>query len=114
LGQHGLDGAHLHLVVVRLDRMDDVVVLTIPTGDLRADQRVAPLHFVRQCLADVMQQRPALEQRRVEAELTGHHPGNVRGFDQVLEHVLAVGRPVPELSEQLRQLRMHVGDSEVD
>src|SRR5215469_343968 len=46
LGEHGLDGAHLHLVVMGLDRVHHVVGLAVFAGDLRADQRVAALDLV--------------------------------------------------------------------
>ena len=114
LGQHRLDRAHLDLVVVRLDGVHHVLGLAVPAGDLRADQRVAALHLVGQGLADVVQHGAALHQRRVHAELAGHHAGDVRGLDQVLEHVLAVGGAVAEPAEQVDQLRVQVGDGQVD
>ncbi len=62
LGEHGADGARLDLVVMRLDGMDDVLVLAVAAGDLRADQRVTALDLVGQRLAEVVQQRAALGQ----------------------------------------------------
>ena len=50
----------------------------------------------------------------VDAELGGHHAGQVRGLHQVLEHVLAVRRAVAQPAEQGHQLRVHVGDADLD
>ena len=47
-------------------------------------------------------------------ELGGHQPGQVGGLDQVLEHVLAVRRPEPQLAEQRDQLGVDVGDADLD
>ena len=57
---------------------------------------------------------PRATDPRVDAELGGHHPGDVRGLDQVAEHVLAVGRAVLEPADQGDQLRVQVGDPDVE
>src|SRR5271166_2575279 len=114
LGEHGLDGADLDLVVVRLDRVHDVLRLAVPAGDLRADQRVAALDLVGERLADVVQHRAALEQRRVDPQFAGHHAGDVRGLDQVPEHVLPVGGPVPQAAEEIDEFFVHVGNAQLD
>src|SRR5947209_6680692 len=114
LRQHRLDRAHHDLVVVRLDRMYDVLVLAVLAGDLRADDGVAALDLVGERLADVVQHGASLHQHRVEPELARHHPGDVRRLDQMLEDVLAVRRPVAQLSEQRDELGMHVGQTDLD
>jgi hypothetical protein len=114
LGEHRLDGADLHLVVMRLDGVHHVLGLAVPAGDLRADQRVASLDLVGERLADVVQHRAPLEQGRVHPQLTGHHPRDVRGLDQVAKHVLAVGGAVPQAAEEVDELRVHVGEAELD
>ena len=48
----GGEGAHLDLVVVGLDRVDDVFVLAVPARDLGADQGMGALDLVRERLAD--------------------------------------------------------------
>ena len=113
LGEHGLDGADLDLVVVRLDRVHHVVGLAVLAGDLRADQRVAALDLVGERLADVVQHRAPLEQQRVHPQLAGHDAGDVRALDQVRQDVLAVGGAVAEPAEQGDQLGVHVGDAEL-
>ncbi len=113
LGEHGLNRADLHLVVVRLDGVHDVLRLAVPAGDFGADQRVAALDLVGQGLADVVQQGAPAQQRGVQAELAGHDAGDVRGLDQVPEHVLPVGGAVAEPAEQRHELRVHVRDAEL-
>ena len=49
-----------------------------------------------------------------QPQLGGHDPGDVRGLDQVPEHVLAVRRAVAQPAEQGDQLRVHVGDAQLD
>ena len=41
-------------------------------------------------------------------------PGQVSGFDEVLEHVLAVRRPVAQPAEQRHDLGVHRGDADLD
>src|SRR5205814_112041 len=85
LGQHGLDGAHLDLVVVCLDRVYDVLVLAVLPGDLRADDGVAALDLVGEWLADGVQNRAALPHHRVEA-------GEQHGFGGVVDDQVDAGR----------------------
>jgi hypothetical protein len=86
--------------VVGFDRVDHVVRFAVAPGDLGPDQRVAALDLVGQGLADVVQHRAALHQARVQAQFAGHHAGDVRRLDQVLEHVLPVAGPVAQPSQQ--------------
>src|SRR5581483_11013642 len=110
LREHGLDRPLLVLPVVRLDAVDDLRGLLQSPGDLGPDDRVGPLDFVRDGLADVVQERPALRDLRVDAELGGERPRDVGRLNQVLEHVLAVRRAVLEAPQQPDHLRVHVGD----
>ena len=114
LGEHGLDGADLDLVVVRLDGVHHVLRLTVAAGDLGADQRVAALHLMGERLADVVQHRAPLEQQRVHPQLAGHHAGDVRRLDQVPEHVLPVGGAVAQAAQQVDEFRVHLGDAQLD
>src|SRR6185437_142343 len=114
LGEDGLDGADLDLVVVRLDVVHHVLRLAVPAGDLRADQRVAALDLVGERLADVVQHRAALEQYRVDPQLAGHHARDVGRLDQVPEHVLPVGGAVAEAAEEADEFGVHVGEAQLD
>ena len=113
LGEHGLDRADLDLVVVSLDRVHHIRGLAVAPCDLRADQGVAALDLVGQGLAHVVQHRATFQQHGVHSELAGHHAGDVRGLDQVAEHVLAIGGAVTEPAEQGDQLGVQVGDGEL-
>src|SRR6201995_2590201 len=114
LGQYRFDRAGLDLVVVGLDRVHHVVRFAVPAGDLRPDQRVAALDLVGERLADVGQHRAPLHQAGVQAQLAGHHAGDVGRLDQVLEDVLAVGGAVAQPAQQRDQLAVHAGDAQLD
>jgi hypothetical protein len=75
---------------------------------------MAALGLVSERLADVVQQRAAHRHRRVEPDLLGHHPGQVRGLQQVFQHVLPVRRAVAQLTEEGDQLGCEVGDAHLD
>ena len=64
--------------------------LAVALGQLGADGRVAAFHLVVGRLADVVQEARSGGPGAVEAELLGHHAGEVRDLERVLEHVLAV------------------------
>ena len=66
LGQHRFEGPGLDLVVVGLDGVDDVRVLAVLAGDVRADDRVAALDLVGEGLADVVQEGAALDEDGVQ------------------------------------------------
>src|SRR5882762_7986869 len=88
--EHGLDGLRLHLVVMRLDRVNDPVRLAVALGVARGDERVRALLLVRQRLAEVVEHRGTFRRLDAGAELAGHDPGQVNDLERVLEHVLAV------------------------
>src|SRR5919106_2671179 len=114
LGEHGLDGALLDLAVVGLDGVDDLGPLLEPAGQLGPDDGVGALDLVDERLADVVQEPATLGQGDVHAQLGGHDPGQVGGLDQVAEHVLAVGGAVLEPPEDPDQLRVQVGDADLE
>ena len=97
--QHGLDGLGLHLVVVRLDRVDDVLRLAVALRLLRGDGRVRALDLVRHRLAEVVQKSRPLRRLHARAELRGHDPGEMGALERVLEDVLPVARPVAKPAE---------------
>ena len=55
-----------------------------------------------------------LDRRDVQTQLGGHDPGDVRRLHQVLQDVLAVAGAVAQPAEQGGQLRVQVGDADVD
>jgi hypothetical protein len=89
--------------VVRLDGVDHVA----DSPYLRAASRptLACDPSTSWVSAFPMSCRKAQRRRaRVEAELAGHQPGEVRRLDQVLEDVLPVRRAVPQPAEQRDEL----------
>ena len=77
----------------------------VALGDLGADGGVRALDLVVDGLADVVEQAAGLRDLDVGADLGGDHRGQPRCLDDVVEHVLAVARPVLQPAEELDQLR---------
>jgi hypothetical protein len=100
--------------VVRLDRVHDLVGLAVLARHIGPDQRVAALDLVGQRLADVVQEGAPLDHRPVQAQFGGHDPGDVRGLQQVLEHVLPVAGAVAQPTHQHHEFRVQVGDAHLD
>ena len=72
------------------------------------------LDLVRHRLADVVQERGALRRLDAGAELAGHDPGEVHDLERVLEHVLAVARPVAKLPEHLDELLVELAAARLE
>src|SRR4249920_539882 len=114
LRDHRVDRPLLDLAVVGLDAVDDLGRFLHPPGDLGADDRMRALDLVRYRLADVVEQRTALGDRRVDPELGRDRRGDVRRLDEVLEDVLPVRGPELQAPEQPDHLGVHVGDHGVE
>jgi hypothetical protein len=74
---------------------------------------VGALDLVGERLADVVQEPAALGELHVHPQLGGHDAGQVRGLDEVAQHVLAVGGAVLEPAEHAHQLGVEVGDADL-
>ena len=57
-------------------------------------------------LTDVVQERRALAQGHVKAQIGGHQPSEMGAFDEVLEHVLTIGRAIGEGTDDGNQVRV--------
>ena len=99
--------------MVRRDRVDDDRGLAVTLDEVGADARVAALHLARDRLADVVEEAGALGHVGVEPDLARDQRREERRLDRVVEHVLVVGEPVPELAEQLDDLRVEAVDVEL-
>ena len=106
----GLDRVRLHVAVVRLDRVDDGLVLLVLAGEVHADGHVAALDLVVDGLAQVVEKTCALGDRNVGTQLGGDEPRDVGDLDGVLQHVLAVARAVFHAAEQLDDLGVETVD----
>src|SRR5690606_12456040 len=58
--------------------------------------------------------RAALDQRDVQAQLSGHDASDMGGLNEMLEYVLPVRRAVAQPSQQLHQFRVDLGDAHLD
>src|SRR5260221_424739 len=95
-----------HVIVVGRDAIHHERVLTVLRGHLDAELHMRALVLVREHLADVVQQRPALRHGHVEIQLRGHDAGEMRDFLRVIQDVLPVTRPPFHAPDELDELRM--------
>src|SRR5437773_1495320 len=100
-----------HVVVVRGDAVDDDGMLAVLRGDFDAQLHVGAVVLVRQHLPDVVEQRAALGELRVELQLRRHDPREPGHFLRVLQDVLSVGRAVLHAAHELHELRVHPLDA---
>lgn len=80
--------------MVRLDRVDDLIVFPIFLGQVRADLGVGAFYLVIHRFPDVMQQSSPFGQRHVSADLRGHDPCQMGHFNGMLQYVLAIAGAV--------------------
>ena len=97
--------------MVRLDRVDDAGRLLVFTGQVDADLHMAALDLMVDRFADVMQQAGAARGYGVDAQFAGHHAGDVRDLNRMLQHVLAVAGAVAQAAERFDQLGMDAVDT---
>ena len=114
LDEDGLDRREIDVPVVRGDGLADLLRLPVFLGQLDAELGVRPFRIPVDGLADVVEEARPQGDVRVEADLPGHHGREHGHFLRVLEDVLAVARPVPELAQELDELGMDVPDLELE
>ena len=85
-----------------------------PVLTLGADDRVRALDLVAHGLADVVEERASLGDRRVHTQFRSDRGGELCGFDEVAQHVLPVRGSVPELSQEAHELRVEIGDADLE
>jgi hypothetical protein len=81
--------------VVRFDAVRDGVLHLEAPGNLRADDGVRALHFVVDCLPEVVQESAGPRHFDIRADLASDHRGDVPGLDAVAHHVLSIARAIP-------------------
>src|SRR5829696_3375481 len=106
--ENGLDGLRLHLVVMRLDGVEDTLRLAVPARQLGGDRCVRAFDLVRHRLAEVVHERSPLGGLHARLELGGHDPRQVHDLERVLEDVLAVARPVLQAAQDLDEILVHL------
>ena len=80
LGEHGLDGLGLHVLVAAQRGIDDLRRLAPLGQHLQGELGVASLLLVGQGLADVVEEPHALGELDVGLDLRRHHAGKPRHF----------------------------------
>ncbi len=82
--------------------------------EVDAELEVRALHLAVDRLADVVQERGAHGDVRVEADLPGHDAGEPRDFGRVRQHVLAVAGAELQPSHQPEDLGVEIVQAELE
>ena len=90
LNDGGQERLHLHLVVVRADRVADIRFLFLFFAKLHAEDRVWQFRLIVGHFADVVQQTGPFCPFGIQAQLGGHDGAEIRRFAGVLQKVLPV------------------------
>ena len=114
LDDHRLERRPVDVHVVRGHRHHDRLALAVLAQEVDADLQVRALHLAIDRLADVVQERGAHGDVRVEADFPRHDAGQPRDLGRVGEHVLAVARAVLQAAHQPVDLGMQVVQAELE
>src|SRR5881394_4330600 len=106
LHNHSLDAMWFDLIVVRLDRVHNLLALAIATGKERTDLRMGSIDILVGGLANVVQQSGATRDVPGSPELNRNQGSKIGGLNQVAKHVLSVAGAELQLAEQVDQPRM--------
>ena len=112
LHQQRRDRARLDVSVVGLDGVGDLIALAVTPGELCTGHRVRKL-CISQSLAEIVKQTGSLGHRGICANLNGEQTRQTRRLDQVSQHILAVGVPIPQRPEQRRDVVSQIGDADL-
>ena len=108
-----VDRLGFHLFMMRRHGVGHDRGFAIALDELRADQRMTALKFTRRRFADIVQESRPLRQVRIKPDLARDHRRQERGLHRMIERVLAVGKPILQLAEQLYDLGMQPIDVEL-
>ncbi len=97
-----------------LDGVHDLGALAEAAGQIGADDGMAALNLVVDGLAQIVQKTGALHGNGIQAQLGGHHRGEVGNLEGVVEHVLAEGGAVAQAAEGVHELGMQVVDTGIE
>lgn len=81
LNEYGLNGIGLDIVVMGEDTVDDLIVLAVLLGKIRADLSVSSLDLMVNGLTDIVEKTCALCELHVYAKLRSHESCKLRNFD---------------------------------
>src|SRR2546428_4750227 len=104
-------GHRLHIAVMADDSVDDRLREAVPLEELAANNGVRALDFVIDRLSDVVQEAGPFHRLRVVSRFRREHSGDVRDFDRVTKHVLAVRRSEVQTSKEFHEVRVEAPDA---
>ena len=112
-GIRGLDddvehAVGLHVVVMRLDGVDDGGLLAEAAGEVGADDGMTAVDFAVDGLPDVVQQAGAFGGDGIESQLGGDDAGEIGDFERMVQHILAVARAIEQAAERVDELGMEI------
>ena len=102
--EHRFDRLRLHLVVVRLDRVHDVLGLPVAARELRGDSSMRALDLVRHRLAEIVQHAARFAVFTLAPSSVAMIPARWTTSSVCFEHVLAVARAEAKPAEDLHEL----------
>ena len=100
--------------MMRLDRMHDGRLFAESAGKIGTDDRMAALDFMVDGLPEVMKETRTLCRNGIKAKLGRHDSGQVRNFQRVVKHVLAIRGTVTQTSKRTHELGMQIMDSGIE
>src|SRR5688500_6167349 len=109
LDEHGDLTLVRDIVVMRGNAVHDERMFAVLRRDLDAELHVRAFVFVREHLADVVQERASLRHRDVEPELRRHDPREECHFLRMGEDILAIARAPLHAPDALDELRVEAG-----
>ena len=114
LHDHRFERRPVDVHVVGRHRHHHRFALAVLAEEVDADLEVRALHLAVDRLADVVQERRADGDVRVDAELPGHDAREARDLGGVIEHVLAVAGAELEASHQPQDLGVQIVQAELE
>ena len=108
LDDHRLERWPVDVHVVGRHGHDHGLVFAVFSEEVDAELEVGSLHLAVDRLANVVQERGADGDVRIETDFPRHDAGEPRDLSRVGEHVLTVARPELQPSHEAEDLRMKV------
>ena len=93
---------------------DDRLAFAVLAQKIDADLEVRALHFAIDRLADVVQERRAHRDVRVEADFPRHDAGEAGDFRRMVQHVLPVAGAEFQPAHEPQDLRMEIVEPELE
>src|SRR5262245_3261153 len=114
LDDHRFERRPVDVHVMRRHGHHHRLALAVLAEEVDAELQVRALHFAIDRLADVVDERGADRDVRVEADLLRHDAGEARDFGGVREHVLAVAGAELQAAHQPQDVGMQIVQPELE